>query len=407
MSYNGSGVFVINTAGQPVVTGTVISSTAFNALTADLGTGLSTAITKDGQTATTARIPFAAGINSSLVTDSTGTGTGSIFTAGGVGIAKALFVGTTANVTGVATFSAQPIFTSLTASSAVATDASKGLVSVTNTGTGNNVLATSPTLVTPILGVATATSINKVALTAPATSATLTIADGASLVTSGAYSLTLTATAATNVTLPTSGTVALSTRTVQVFTASGTYTAPAGLVSAKVTVIGGGGAGGGSTTANNSCGGGGGGGTAISYLSAATIGVSQTVTVGALVTGPTNGGGSSGGTSSFGSILSATGGSGGSAASASAGASNGGGGGVGTGGTLNFSGDHGFPNALSTGGGGGGGSFMGGGGLGINNTGNGTAGLNYGGGGAGGGSNGGTNNGGSGAAGLVFVEEFY
>ena len=164
MSYNGSGVFVINTAGQPVVTGTVISSTAFNALTADLGTGLSTAITKDGQTAATARIPFAQGINSSLVTDSTGTGTGSIITAGGVGVAKALFVGTTANVAGavtlqstlavggVATYSAQPIFSSLTASSAVATDASKGLVSVTNTGTGNNVLATSPTLVTPVLG---------------------------------------------------------------------------------------------------------------------------------------------------------------------------------------------------------------------------------------------------------------
>jgi hypothetical protein len=152
MSYNGSGTFVINTSGQPVVTGTVISSTAFNALTADLGTGLSTAITKDGQTATTARIPFAAGINSTLVTDSASTVTGSIITAGGVGIAKALYVGTTANFGGVATYSAQPIFSSLTASSAVATDASKGLVSVTNTGTGNNVLATSPTLVTPALG---------------------------------------------------------------------------------------------------------------------------------------------------------------------------------------------------------------------------------------------------------------
>jgi uncharacterized cupin superfamily protein len=40
----------------------------------------------------------------------------------------------------------------LTASSAVATDGSKNLVSVTNTGSGNNVLATSPTLVTPALG---------------------------------------------------------------------------------------------------------------------------------------------------------------------------------------------------------------------------------------------------------------
>ena len=56
MSYNGSGTFLVNSAGQPVVTGTVISSTAFNALTADLATGLSTAITKDGQTTPTANI---------------------------------------------------------------------------------------------------------------------------------------------------------------------------------------------------------------------------------------------------------------------------------------------------------------------------------------------------------------
>jgi hypothetical protein len=58
MSYNGSGTFVINSAGQPVVTGTVISSTAFNALTADLATGLSTALTKDGQTTPTANLPM-------------------------------------------------------------------------------------------------------------------------------------------------------------------------------------------------------------------------------------------------------------------------------------------------------------------------------------------------------------
>jgi len=58
MSFNGSGTFLINTAGQPVVAGTVISSTAFNALTADLATGLSTAITKDGQTTVTANIPM-------------------------------------------------------------------------------------------------------------------------------------------------------------------------------------------------------------------------------------------------------------------------------------------------------------------------------------------------------------
>ena len=104
MSYNGSGTFQINTTGQPVVAGTVISSTAFNALTADLATGLSTAITKDGQTTATARIPFAQGITSTLTTDSSSVSTGSIITAGGVGVAKAVYVGTTLNVAGNASF---------------------------------------------------------------------------------------------------------------------------------------------------------------------------------------------------------------------------------------------------------------------------------------------------------------
>ena len=134
MSYNGSGTFNINTTGQPVVAGTTISAATFNALTADLATGLTTALTKDGQTTATARIPFAQGINSTLVTDASSVSTGSIITAGGVGIAKKLYVGENVNLAG------------LTASNAVATDASKNLVSVANTGTGSNVLATGPTI---------------------------------------------------------------------------------------------------------------------------------------------------------------------------------------------------------------------------------------------------------------------
>jgi len=104
MSYNGSGTFNINTTGQPVVAGTVISSSAFNSLTNDLATGLTTAITKDGQTTTTARITFAQGFTSSLVTDSSSVSTGSIITDGGVGIAKNLYVGGTLNVTGGTSF---------------------------------------------------------------------------------------------------------------------------------------------------------------------------------------------------------------------------------------------------------------------------------------------------------------
>jgi len=56
MSFNGTGIFLINTSGQPVVTGTTITSTAFNALTTDLGTGLTNCLTKDGQSTPTANI---------------------------------------------------------------------------------------------------------------------------------------------------------------------------------------------------------------------------------------------------------------------------------------------------------------------------------------------------------------
>ena len=67
---------------------------------------------------------------------------------------------------GVATFLATPSSANL-------------ITAVTDeTGTGSLVFANTPTLVTPVLGVATATSVNKVAITAPATSATLTIPDG-------------------------------------------------------------------------------------------------------------------------------------------------------------------------------------------------------------------------------------
>jgi len=60
---------------------------------------------------------------------------------------------TTLSASGTATLSG------LTASTALALDASKNIVSVTNTGTGSNVLATSPTLVTPILGTPTSATL--------------------------------------------------------------------------------------------------------------------------------------------------------------------------------------------------------------------------------------------------------
>lgn len=89
------------------------------------------------------------------------------------------------------------------------------------TGSGALVFGTSPTLVTPTLGVAVATSINKIAITAPATSATLTIADSKTLTANN--SITLAGTDATTMTFPgTSATIARADAA-QTFTGNQTF----------------------------------------------------------------------------------------------------------------------------------------------------------------------------------------
>ena len=84
----------------------------------------------------------------------------------------------------------------------LATPSSANLASALTdeTGSGAAVFATSPTLVTPTLGAATATSVNKVTITAPASSSTLTVADGKTLTASN--SITLAGTDSTTMTFP-------------------------------------------------------------------------------------------------------------------------------------------------------------------------------------------------------------
>jgi hypothetical protein len=93
MSFNGSGIFDINSFGQPVVPGTLIEASVFNLFAQDIATGLSTTITRDGRSQTTVRIPFAFGINSSLVDNALSANTGSIISQGGIGVAKDIFCG--------------------------------------------------------------------------------------------------------------------------------------------------------------------------------------------------------------------------------------------------------------------------------------------------------------------------
>jgi len=74
------------------------------------------------------------------------------------------------------------------------------------TGSGSAVFATSPSLTTPSLGVASATSVNKVTITAPATGSTLTIADGKTLTASN--TLAFAGTDGSTITFGVGGTVA-------------------------------------------------------------------------------------------------------------------------------------------------------------------------------------------------------
>lgn len=85
----------------------------------------------------------------------------------------------------------------------------------TSTGSGSVVLSNAPTLVTPVLGAATATTVNKVTFTAPATAATLTIADNKTLTASN--SLTLAGTDGKTLTLNNSLTLSGTDGTVMTF----------------------------------------------------------------------------------------------------------------------------------------------------------------------------------------------
>ena len=136
---------------------------------------------------------------------------------------------------------------------------------------------------------------------------------------------------------------------IRIYTASDTWTKPSGssFQQARIIAVSGGGGGGGAGTANQKGGGGGGGAAAYKLIVAASLGATETVTVGALGAGGAAGdnNGAAGGTSSFGAHVSCTGGSGGNASNGAVASAAGG---TASSGDLNYNGRKGGPPGATT-----------------------------------------------------------
>ncbi len=250
-----------------------------------------------------------------------------------------------------------------------------------------------------------------------------TITIGGSVVFSGAFATTFNITAGTNVTFPTSGTLAttssnVGTTVIQTFATTGVYTPTANMVYCTITVTAAGGGGGSSVGGlGASAGAGGGAGeTRIGVFSAAAIGASQAVTIGAGgLAGTAAGAGGTGGAASVGALISCVGGSGGAAMGSVSGngiCSIGGIGGTGgAGGTVVYPGNAGL-NGVAAGSstlatsGGGAGSYYNGGTVSVVAGSVGTTATTPGAGGSGGAAAGASRDGGAGAPGYVTVVEF-
>ena len=195
---SGSGTVVALATSPSFTTPTlgVASATTVNKVTLTAPATGSTLTIADGKTLTASNTLTFTGTDASSV--AFGTGGTVIYSGGALGTPSS---GTLTSCTGL------PISTGVSGlgtnvATFLATPSSANLASALTdeTGSGSAVFATSPTLVTPTLGVASATSVNKVTLTAPATGSTLTIADGKTLTASN--SITLAGTDSTTMTFP-------------------------------------------------------------------------------------------------------------------------------------------------------------------------------------------------------------
>lgn len=182
-------------------TGSLVFSNSPTLVTPTLGAALASSINRLAITAPATGATLTIGNNKTLTVNNTllfsGTDTSTVDFAAG----------------GIVAYTGNPL-------NQFATTTSSQLASIISdeTGTGSLVFATSPTLVTPTLGVATATSLNKITVTTPATGATLTIADGKTLVVSN--SITFSGTDNSSVNFGAGGNIVYTSSKLSVFAAT-------------------------------------------------------------------------------------------------------------------------------------------------------------------------------------------
>lgn len=200
-------------ATTPTGTGAMVRATSPTLVTPALGTpasGVATNLTGTAAGLTAGNVTTNANLtgvitsvgNATSIASQTGTGTKFVVDTSPILVTPALGTpssGVATNLTGTAAGLTSGNVTTNANLTGVITSSGNATSIASQTGTGTKfVTDTSPTLVTPTIGAATATSINKMAITAPATSSTLAVANGKTLTASN--TLTLAGTDATTIT---------------------------------------------------------------------------------------------------------------------------------------------------------------------------------------------------------------
>jgi hypothetical protein len=222
-------------------TGDLVLDTSPTLITPELGVATATSLTASGTV--TAATLNATGLTASQVVFTDGSknltsvatnGTGNVvLTTSPTLVTPTLGAASATSLTASGTVTAATLnATGLTASQVVFTDGSKNLTSVATNGTGNVVLTTSPTLVTPTLGAASATSLTASGTVTAATLRGTGLTASGVVLTDGSSNLTVPANGANGTVLTIVGGVpawsavsALGAITATTITASGTVTA--------------------------------------------------------------------------------------------------------------------------------------------------------------------------------------